>query len=187
MLNEHGTYPLRCATSDRRQWKIAPGLKGGGRQRKVAPSLNGVSRRLVATESCPLFGMVPQQSVNSLRETPFKLGATFRCLPLPLNQGQFSIASDPRLRILKGKFHARWALTVWKIVFENFYWGWLFSRKLFRFPKPDHFLEPKKGKFLVLTAWVVWLSNQKSNKYVNPTLILIKTVLVENQNKKWSK
>ncbi|CAL5398788.1 unnamed protein product [Camellia sinensis] len=31
-------------------------MKGGGRQRKVAPSLNGGSRRLVATESCPLFG-----------------------------------------------------------------------------------------------------------------------------------
>ena len=56
MLNGHGTYSLRCATLDRRQWKIAPGLKGGGRQRKVAPSLNGSSRQLVATESCPLFG-----------------------------------------------------------------------------------------------------------------------------------
>ena len=55
MLNKHGTYSSRCATSDRRQWKIAPGLKGG-RQRKVAPGLNGGSRRLVATESCPLFG-----------------------------------------------------------------------------------------------------------------------------------
>ena len=43
MLNEHGTYSSRCATLDRRQWKIAPGLKGGGTQRKVAPSLNGVS------------------------------------------------------------------------------------------------------------------------------------------------
>ncbi|GMQ07719.1 hypothetical protein CsSME_00051803 [Camellia sinensis var. sinensis] len=38
MLNKHGTYPSRCATSDRRQWKIAPGLKGGE-----------------ATESCPWF------------------------------------------------------------------------------------------------------------------------------------
>ncbi|KAF5933290.1 hypothetical protein HYC85_029461 [Camellia sinensis] len=43
MLNEHGTYSLRCATSDRRQWKIAPGLKNVAWQRKVAPGLNGDS------------------------------------------------------------------------------------------------------------------------------------------------
>ena len=33
----------KCATSDRRQWKIAPYLKDAARQRKVAPGLNGDS------------------------------------------------------------------------------------------------------------------------------------------------
>ena len=37
MLNEHETYPLKCATSERRQWKIAPGLKGVGGNGKLPP------------------------------------------------------------------------------------------------------------------------------------------------------
>ena len=35
MLNEHETYPSRRATSDRRQWKIAPGLKRVGGNGKL--------------------------------------------------------------------------------------------------------------------------------------------------------
>ena len=47
-LNEHGTYSLRCATSDRRQWKIAPGLEGADGNGKL-----------------PLVWIVPQHFTNS--------------------------------------------------------------------------------------------------------------------------
>ncbi|KAF5932594.1 hypothetical protein HYC85_028765 [Camellia sinensis] len=38
------------------EMKNCPWLERGGWQQKVAPGLNGDSRRLVVTESCPLFG-----------------------------------------------------------------------------------------------------------------------------------
>ena len=90
-----------------------------------------------------------------------KQGATFRChserrsvisnkgqhfvaMQCPSDKGQFSIAMDPRLRISRvgSVLVEQWSFA--KIVFENFYWGWLIFSKSIPFSKLDHFLDPKE-------------------------------------------
>ena len=68
-------------------------------------------------------------------------------LPCSVLQTRGSFPSDPRLCISRvgSVLVEQWPFT--KTVFENFYWGWLISRKLFHFPKLDHFLDLKKENF----------------------------------------
>ena len=128
--------------------------------------------------------------INEHAAASSKQGATFRChllpklpsvfiqtrgnFPLPyppLSQGQFPIASDPRLHISRVSSALVERSLFAKIVFENFHWSWLIFSKTISFFKIGPCLDPK-GEFSVLIAWFAWFSNQKSNKCVNLTLIL---------------
>ena len=96
MLNEQGTYSLRRATSDRRLWKIAPGLKrvdGNGKlplvwmaahddswQWKVAPCLDGAAAArkqssLVVVELLDTE-MTKTVTTNIWTQSPWKVLAT---------------------------------------------------------------------------------------------------------------
>ena len=135
---------------------------------------------------------------------PFRQGATFHChlmhcgaiqtrgnFPLPCSvlqtRGNFPLlwVRGCASQRVSSALVEQWSFA--KIVFENFYWGWLIFSKIVSFSKTGPFSWTQKRKIFSAHSLTCMISDQKLNKHVNLTLMLVKIVLVESKIKKWSK